>query len=85
MKKIDTIKNGLLIKTNLLIAQAFGKRPSDVKRAIHKLECPFDFHQRNFRLAFYVNAQSKPRPCYEIRRDGFLFLVMGFRGKSNAD
>jgi Rha family phage regulatory protein len=81
MKNLVAVKNGLLITTDLLIAQAFGKRPSDVKSAIRKLECPDDFRQRNFTLTSYLDAQGKARPCYEITRDGFILLIMSFTGK----
>lgn len=81
MKNFVTLKHGLLITTDLLIAQAFYKRPSDVKQAIRKLECPDVFRQRNFTLTSYIDAHGKARPCYEITRDGFIQLVMSFAGK----
>lgn len=85
MKTLVTLKHGLVITTDLLIAQAFGKRPSDVKRFIRKLECPDDFRQRNFTLSSYLDAQDNIRPCYEITRDGFIVLVMSFTGKKALD
>ncbi|MQW93382.1 Rha family transcriptional regulator [Acinetobacter wanghuae] len=85
MKNLVTLKHGLLITTDLLIAQAFNKRPSDVKHAIRKLECPDEFRQRNFTLTSYLDIQGKTRPCYEITRDGFILLVMSFTGKKAMD
>ncbi len=85
MKNLVTLKHGLLITTDLLIAQAFNKHPSDVKQAIRKLECADNFSQRNFTLTSYVDTQGKARPCYEIIRDGFILLIMSFTGKRAMD
>lgn len=63
------------------IAEAFGKRTSDLKRLIRKLPCPKHFSERNFTLTSYIDKQGKQRPMYEITKDGFVLLVMGFTGE----
>lgn len=42
---------------------------------------PQDFSQSNFGFAEYTDEQGKKRPMYEITRDGFTLLAMGFTGK----
>lgn len=79
---------GNLVTTSKLVAEKFGKRHSDVLRAIDNLECSKEFTERNFALKVSINAlpQGGARPSqeYYITRDGFSFLVMGFTGKSAA-
>ncbi|KAA8733889.1 Rha family transcriptional regulator [Acinetobacter qingfengensis] len=43
-----------------------------------------EFNQRNFTLVEYLDEQGKPRPMYEMTKDGFIFLVMGFTGEEAA-
>lgn len=35
----------------------------------------------NFRQSSYFNVQGKEQPCYEMTKDGFTLLAMGFTGK----
>lgn len=52
--------------------------------AIRKIECPELFSRSNFRQRDYVDDRGKLQPMYEITRDGFSFLAMGFTGKKAA-
>jgi Rha family phage regulatory protein len=70
--------------SSLKVAEAFGKRHGDVIRKVESLECSEDFSQRNFASAEYLDEQGKARKSYEITKDGFMFLVMGFTGKAAA-
>ena len=68
-----------------LIAQTFNKRHRDVLRDIRNLLDPnnglsANFSQRNFALTSYVDSQGKRRPCYQLTRDGFVMLIMGYNG-----
>lgn len=73
------------IKTDSLkVADAFGKRHGDIIRAIKSIDCSLEFSQRNFALAEYLDEQGKTRPMYEMTKDGFIFLVMGFTGAKAA-
>lgn len=67
--------------TSRIVAESFGKRHDDVIRRIRSLEIPPGFSARNFTAADYRDAQGKPRPAFEMTRDGFSLLVMGFTGK----
>jgi Rha family phage regulatory protein len=37
--------------------------------------------EQTFCLSSYVSEQNKVLPCYDITRDGFTLLAMGFTGK----
>lgn len=79
-----TTTNGQPMTTSLVIAERFGKRHDTVLRAVRKLECSDDFRLRNFAASSYINEQGKEQPCFNITRDGFSFLAMGFTGKEAA-
>lgn len=70
---------------SLMVAKYFNKRHADVLRDVEKLDCSRRFSQRNFALAEYIDKQGKPRPYVAMTRDGFVFLVMGYRGKQAAE
>jgi phage regulator Rha-like protein len=53
--------------------------------AIRNLDCSDDFRESNFRTSTYTSLQNKELPCYEISRDGFAFLAMGFVGVKAAE
>jgi Rha family phage regulatory protein len=78
------VLHGELKTTSLKIAEHFGKRHTDVIRAIESLECPPEFRERNFALSEYISEQNKKLPCYELSKDGFVFAAMGFTGKKAA-
>ncbi|MPN11653.1 hypothetical protein SDC9_158957 [bioreactor metagenome] len=81
MKEFISIKNGQAITTDLLIAQAFNKRPSSVRRAIKSLKCSQEFRVSNFAQTYYLDQQGKKQPSFQITKNGFVLLVMGFTGK----
>ncbi|ECH9373721.1 peptidase [Salmonella enterica subsp. enterica] len=81
--KINVI-NGQAVTSSLAIANYFTKRHDDVLKKIRALECSPEFSARNFAGAEYTDDQGKLRPCYNITRDGFAFLAMGFTGKRAA-
>ncbi len=68
--------------TSLEIAQRFKKRHDHVLRAIRNLECPSDFMLPNFGERDYIDERGNIQPMYEISRDGFTLLVMGFKGRN---
>lgn len=78
------INNGASFTTSLLIAEKFGKRHRDVLRAIRSLECSDEFRLRNFAQSSYSNEQGKAQPCFNVTRDGFSFVAMGFTGREAA-
>ena len=66
------------------IADRFGKPHRDVTKAIRVLECSDEFRERNFSQSSYISRQTKVLDCYDMTRDGFSFLCMGFNGKHAA-
>jgi Rha family phage regulatory protein len=83
---IVTIIGGVAKTTSLIVAEKFGKQHRDVLRAIRNLECSPEFSLRNFAQCQRINelANGKPEPFFEMTRDGFTFLAMGFTGKEAA-
>ena len=73
--------NGTPVTTSNKIANVFGKQHKNVLRAIEKLDCSAEFSRLNFAPAEYFDEQGKPRPCFNITRDGAAFLIMGFTGE----
>ena len=82
------VKNSQTITTSELIAQAFNKRHDNVLQSIDNLLADIDpaFAAQNFRetetstqnnLGFTVKNRA-----YELTKDGFMLLVMGFTGKA---
>lgn len=79
-----TIKNGRAVTTSIAIAEFFGKRHDNVLRAIANVECSEKFNALNFEGVTYTDAKGEKRPMYQITKNGFVFLVMGFTGKKAA-
>ena len=69
---------------SLTVADVFNKDHRNVIRDIRNLDCSDEFRLLNFEPSTYTNAQGHNQPCYNMTRDGFVFLVMGYRGKKAA-
>jgi Rha family phage regulatory protein len=67
--------------TSVDLARNFGKRHDNVIRDIVNLTIPDEFRLLNFEESSYLNEQGKGQPMYEMTRDGFTLLAMGFTGK----
>ena len=76
--------HGEIKTTSIKIAEAFGKRHDDVLRKIKMLDCSVDFTARNFTASEYRDRTGRKLPLWEMTKDGFMFLVMGFTGKKAA-
>ena len=85
MKSIVNIKDGEITTTTKIVADVFGKIHRDVIRAVSELECSEEFSLRNFAQSDYVTERGKTYKCYNMTRDGFTFLCMGFTGKKAAE
>ena len=75
---------GIPTTTSLKVAEVFGKRHDTVLRKIKTLDCSADFNARNFAAVDYRDGKGEKRPMFEMTRDGWSFLVMGFTGKKAA-
>lgn len=69
---------------SLMVAKIFAKQHNNVLADIRNLDCSEEFRLLNFQQSSYKNEQGKKQPCYDMTRDGFVFLCMGYRGKKAA-
>ncbi|MGY3931228.1 phage regulatory protein, Rha family [Aeromonas encheleia] len=86
--EIISLQQGQPVTTSLKVAELFGKRHDDVLKKIRNLECSSDFHLRNFaEMSQEVeigNGAKRSSRFYEMTKDGFIFVVMGFTGAKAA-
>lgn len=81
MNDLVSVSNGKVVVTSKQVADAFGKIHRHVLDSIRKeIKTAGEFGQANFRLSSYISEQNKTLPCYEMTRDGFSLLAMGFNG-----
>lgn len=84
---VVSISHGQATTTSKAVADYFHKQHKDVLRKIEALrpELPVDWYQRNFapiQIAVDLGAgRVRQDSAYEITRDGFTLLAMGFTGK----
>ena len=84
MNGIIKNNNGELMTTSKLVADYFGKAHRDVVRALDNIECSAEFRAANFAHSSYTSPQNKVLQCFNITKDGFYFLAMGFTGDKAA-
>lgn len=76
-------KGGQAFCDSLQIAETFEKRHDNVLQDIGNLDCSKQFWLLNFQESDY-KVRGKAYPRYLLTKDGFTFLVMGYRGKRAA-
>lgn len=69
---------------SLIVARMFEKEHKDVLKSIRNLDCSEEFLRRNFAPIPYSDQYGRTQRAYAMTRDGFTFLVMGYRGKKAA-
>lgn len=69
---------------SLMVAKMFGKHHDKVVRDIENLDCSAEFNAANFGVIKYTDSRGRKQRAYAMTRDGFVFLVMGYRGKKAA-
>ncbi|EGI41099.1 putative bacteriophage protein, partial [Escherichia coli TA280] len=79
-----TIANGRAVTSSLAVAEYFRKPHKDVLAKISRLDCSVEFTERNFSPSEYTDSTGRKLPMYQITKNGFVFLVMGFTGKKAA-
>ena len=77
-------RDGQVFCSSRQVADEFGKRHDNVLRDIANLDCSEEFRLLNFEESYYINEQGKKQPQMLMTKDGFTFLVMGYRGKKAA-
>lgn len=82
------IKESQVVTTSLRVAEIFERKHKTVLQAIRELDCSDGFRGQNFlptlKTTQLPNNATRQDPFYFITRDGFIFLVMGFTGKTAA-
>ena len=70
--------------SSLQVAEEFGKLHKNVIADIRNLDCSDEFNRLNFQPVKYTDEKGEKRPMFLMTRDGFVFLVMGYRGSKAA-
>jgi Rha family phage regulatory protein len=81
------LKDGKAITTSEHVAKIFKKEHKHVLRDIQELDCSENFRKLNFQLTHEtrkIGVANRQVPIYEMTRDGFTFLCMGYTGKEAA-
>lgn len=69
------------------VAELFGKRHDSVLRSIYDLDCSDDFRSHNFVETCEIkeiDTSRRQARSFDMTKDGFTFLVMGFTGSTAA-
>ncbi|HDU8664004.1 TPA: Rha family transcriptional regulator [Serratia liquefaciens] len=83
-----SVIHGKPVTTSMAVTSYFGKRHDNVLRSIDNLECSDNFRALNFEETSI--SVSQPRggnrevQAFNMTKNGFVFLVMGFTGKKAA-
>jgi Rha family phage regulatory protein len=80
MSKLILLNGDKPTTTSLIIAEVFEKQHKNILKDIKNLEVPPDFWRLNFELSDYLDSRGKKQPIYNITKDGFSILAMGFTG-----
>lgn len=77
-------RKGTVFCSSRQVAEEFGKRHDNVLQDIRNLDCSKEFTALNFQESKYRDSTGKGNLEYLMTKDGFTFLVMGYRGKKAA-
>jgi Rha family phage regulatory protein len=83
MNDLITVVDGQMLANSMEVAKRFGKAHHHVLESIRDLDCSNEFSLSNFRERDYL-SRGRKYPSYDMTRDGFSFLCMGFTGKDAA-
>jgi len=84
---VAVVENGALMTTSIKVAEAFGKRHTHVLDKIQTLSCSPEFASANFSAheeIIKAGAVQRASKFWNMTKDGFMFLVMGFTGTKAA-
>ncbi|HDR8417002.1 TPA: Rha family transcriptional regulator [Bacillus cereus] len=81
MTNIVFIENNEVVTDSLMVAEVFGKQHYHVLRDINNLLLELDEKGKsNFGLSDYKHENGRTYTKYNLTKDGFTLLVMGFTG-----
>jgi len=86
LSEFVTISDTTLVTDSRRVAKHFKKRHDNVLQAYDRLECSQEFNLLNFQVSLEINdlANGKKDRVIRMTKDGFMFLVLGFRGAEAA-
>lgn len=76
-----TNNNGKILASSREVAEKFGKRNSEVNRAIENLTVQNCTVKNMFVKSTYISSRGREETEFLMDRDGFSLLAMGFTGK----
>ncbi|ECA2179365.1 Rha family transcriptional regulator, partial [Salmonella enterica subsp. enterica serovar Kisangani] len=78
------VSGGSVLTTSIKVAEFFGKSHKNVLRKIRQTisECPDDFARLNFEPADFIDKNGDIQPMFNMTKDGYMLVVMGFTGKT---
>ena len=82
MNELVQVLHGDVKTTSLQVAEFFGKEHKHVLRDIRELDCSEEFTRSNFGPTDFIDKNGDSQPSYELTRDGFAILAMGYTGKT---
>lgn len=77
-------EDGRVVADSRTVAEVFEKEHRNVTRAIDNLEISNEFRLLNFEQGSYIDRNGDEQRCFQMTRDGFSMLVMGFNGSKAA-
>ncbi len=81
---VVVIRDRRATTSSLEVARIFTKKHKNVLQDIGNLGVSESFSWLNFQPRDYKDERGKTQKMYEMTRDGFVFLVMGYRGEKAA-
>lgn len=78
------LKDANCFASSLDIARHFEKNHKDVLRSIDRIinDLDHDYAERNFAPSEYVDGSGRSLRCFDLSRDGFTLVAMGFSGQA---
>ena len=80
-----TLQGNQVMTTSLKVAEYFGQSHKNVLRSIRQLieDCNnLNYTQLNFEPFDFIDKNGDTQTAFNLTRNGFILLVMGFTGKS---
>lgn len=80
MNQLVQVRDGKAITNSIIVHEYFKKRHDHVLRDIEKLEKDLPNFGEMFNTSYEYDSYGRKRKIYEMTRDGWVLLVMGFTG-----
>lgn len=84
LSEFVVLANTTLTTDSRRVARHFKKLHKNILRAYDELDCDEEFNRLNFEPVEEVDEKGEKRRVIRMTKDGFMFLVMGFRGGEAA-